>query len=215
MLTSWFKNFTLLGAEWVLWLLVFLSIMSIGIMIERFMFYWARRVNLPELEDDVKKALRTGSSKFKKKYAESQAMPVLVAMRGIDEAQNGIDAAGEGMNSEKTRAKQDHERYLAVLGTLGNNAPFIGLFGTVLGIIMAFNELSKDAQGGAETVHDAISEALVATAVGLLVAIPAVIAFNYYNRRVREAVTSTDTVAHAILGELHTQAQSDEDVEAA
>ncbi len=215
MLTSWFKNFTLLGAEWVLWLLVALSIMSIGIMIERAMFFWARRVSLPDLEEDTKKALRSGSKSFKKKYSGAQAMPVLVAMRGIDEAENGIDAAGEAMNSEKTRAKQDHESYLAVLGTLGNNAPFIGLFGTVLGIIMAFNDLSKDAQGGAEAVHDAISEALVATAVGLLVAIPAVIAFNFFNRKVREAVTSTDTVAHLILSELHTQAQTESGEEAA
>ena len=214
-LTSWFKNFTLLGAGWVLWVLVFLSILSIGIMIERFMFFWARRVNLAELELDAKKALRDGSKSFKKKYAASPAMPVVVAIRGVEEAGSGIDAVGEVMNSEKTRAKQDHERYLAVLGTLGNNAPFIGLFGTVLGIIMAFNDLSKDAQGGAEAVHDAISEALVATAVGLLVAIPAVIAFNYYNRKVREAVTSTDTIAHAILGELHAQANNNSTKEAA
>jgi len=208
MLTSWFKNFTLLGAEWVLWLLVGLSILSIGVMIERAMFFWARRVELLELEKDAKKALREGVGSFKKKYRGSQAMPVLVALRGIEEANNGIDAAGEAMNSQKTRSKQDHERYLAVLGTLGNNAPFIGLFGTVLGVIMAFNDLSRDAQGGAEAVHASISEALVATAVGLLVAIPAVIAFNFFNRKVREAVTTTDAVAHTILSELHSQAHS-------
>lgn len=205
MLTSWFKNFTLLGAEWVLWLLVGLSILSIGVMIERALFFWARRVELLELEQDAKKALRDGTASFKKKYRGSQAMPVLVALRGIEEADNGIDAVGEAMNSQKTRSKQDHERYLAVLGTLGNNAPFIGLFGTVLGVIMAFNDLSQDAQGGAEAVHASISEALVATAVGLLVAIPAVIAFNFFNRKVREAVTTTDAVAHTILSEMHSQ----------
>jgi biopolymer transport protein ExbB len=107
------------------------------------------------------------------------------------------------MNEEKTRAKREHERYLVVLGTLGNNAPFIGLFGTVLGIIKAFDDLRKDATGGADVVHEGISEALVATAIGLLVAIPAVVAFNYFNRRIRAAVTTTDEIAHVVLGEMH------------
>jgi biopolymer transport protein ExbB len=79
----------------------------------------------------------------------------------------------------------------------------------VLGIIKAFDDLRRDATGGAEVVHEGISEALVATAVGLLVAIPAVIAFNYYNRRVREAVTGTDEVAHVVLGELHGAPKAD------
>jgi len=73
----------------------------------------------------------------------------------------------------------------------------------VLGIIKAFDDLRQDATGGADVVHEGISEALVATAIGLLVAIPAVVAFNYFNRRIRAAVTSTDEIAHVVLGELH------------
>jgi biopolymer transport protein ExbB len=107
------------------------------------------------------------------------------------------------MNSAKTRARQEHERNLVVLGTLGNNAPFIGLFGTVLGIIRAFKDLSLDTDAGEQAVMAGISEALVATAVGLLVAIPAVVAFNFFNRRVRAAVTTSDAIAHVVLGELH------------
>jgi biopolymer transport protein ExbB len=95
---------------------------------------------------------------------------------------------------------------LIVLGTLGNNAPFIGLFGTVLGIIKAFSDLAENTQGGADVVMAGISEALVATAVGLIVAIPAVIAFNYFNRRVRAVTTATDDLAHTILSELYGQA---------
>lgn len=205
-LTEQFKNFTLLGAEWVLWLLVALSVLSIGVMIERWRFFRSRSVNLDALQDDVQKALDEGESKYVKKYEQSPSMAAQVALRGLKARQKGIEAVSEAMNSEKTRAKQDHERNLIILGTLGNNAPFIGLFGTVLGIIMAFNDLSQDSQAGAEVVMDGISEALVATAVGLLVAIPAVIAFNYFNRRVREAVTSTDAVAHSLLSELHARA---------
>jgi biopolymer transport protein ExbB len=77
------------------------------------------------------------------------------------------------------------ERGLTVLATLGSNAPFIGLFGTVLGIISAFAALGGTTQGGANSVMSGISEALVATAIGLLVAIPAVVAYNVFSRRIR------------------------------
>jgi len=90
------------------------------------------------------------------------------------------------------------ERHLAFLATLGSNGPFIGLFGTVLGIIKAFHDLAAGGAGGAgaSTVMAGISEALVATAVGLMVAIPAVVAFNYFNRRIRVRMTELEWMAH-------------------
>jgi biopolymer transport protein ExbB len=91
------------------------------------------------------------------------------------------------------------ERRLAFLGTLGNNAPFIGLFGTVLGIIRAFHDLSLDSQGSSSVVMAGISEALVATAVGLFVALPAVMFFNYYQRQVDRLLSITESLAQGIL----------------
>jgi biopolymer transport protein ExbB len=103
------------------------------------------------------------------------------------------------MASAKSRLRLDMERNLGVLGTLGNNAPFIGLFGTVLGIIKAFADLSRNQAGGAGAVMSGISEALVATAVGLMVAIPAVIAFNFFQGRVRKTLGRVDAMAHLVL----------------
>lgn len=78
------------------------------------------------------------------------------------------------------------EKRLGILATFGNNAPFIGLFGTVLGIINAFHSLSKEgSEFGVNAVMGGISEALVATAVGLFVAIPSVIAYNYFVRKIK------------------------------
>src|SRR6478735_6289984 len=103
------------------------------------------------------------------------------------------------MAGTKARLRIDLERNLGILGTLGNNAPFIGLFGTVLGIIKAFADLSRNQAGGAGAVMSGISEALVATAVGLMVAIPAVIAFNFFQGRVRRALGRVDAMAHLVL----------------
>jgi biopolymer transport protein ExbB/TolQ len=203
-ITELFKNFTLLGAEWVLWLLVGLSVASVAVMIERIRFFNARSIDTDQLIKDVRKAMESGDdAAVRKRWGSSEAMAAKVALSALEEIGSGADAVGEAMNSAKTRAKQDHERNLIFLGTLGNNAPFIGLFGTVLGIIVAFDDLAENPTGDATIVMDGISEALVATAIGLLVAIPAVVMFNYLNRRVRAAVTGTDEVAHAILGVLH------------
>jgi biopolymer transport protein ExbB len=197
----------MLGAEWVLWLLVILSILSVTIMVERGIFFYRRALNVDTLSADVKKALSTGDlDRFVKTWRGREAMAARVAAAGLAEASGGVDAASEAMNSEKARQRHQHERSLVVLGTLGNNAPFIGLFGTVLGIIKSFQDLKENPQGGIEVVMSSLSEALVATAVGLLVAIPAVVAFNYFNRRIRAAVSITDAVAHVILGELHSRA---------
>jgi len=208
-ITESFLNFTLLGAEWVLWLLIGLSIVSIAVAIERFRYFAARAVDTAAVVRDSRRAVAEGDAGgFEKKYAESPSMAVSVAVEGLSEAAHGVDAATEAMNSAKTQSRADHERNLVVLGTLGNNAPFIGLFGTVLGIIKAFNDLAENPSGDATVVMGGISEALVATAVGLLVAIPAVILFNYFNRRVRRAVVAADAVAHGILGAMHAELEA-------
>ena len=79
------------------------------------------------------------------------------------------------MESLIIQEKHKMDKGLVILGTLGNNAPFIGLFGTVIGIIKAFHDLAQNPEGGPSVVMAGVSEALVATAVGILVAIPAVI----------------------------------------
>jgi biopolymer transport protein ExbB len=99
------------------------------------------------------------------------------------------------------------ERNLAFLGTLGNNAPFIGLLGTVIGIIGAFKQL--DASGGQLTtgLMAAIGEALVATAVGILVALPAVAAYNAFQRAIAVRLSGGDLLGRELLAHLHASAR--------
>jgi biopolymer transport protein ExbB/TolQ len=199
-----FVEFALLGQDWVLWLLVGLSVISVAVMIERALFFRRQRFDAEALERAVRQALATDDqSSLEQRFGESSAMAVKVALTGVRERQRGVDAVAEAMNGAKTRARQEQEQNLVVLGTLGNNAPFIGLFGTVLGIIAAFEHLSDKPGDVIDAVMGDVSRALVATAVGILVAIPAVVAFNLYQRRVRAEVGRTDELAHIILSLVH------------
>ena len=107
---------------------------------------------------------------------------------------------GASLPSERLR----HEKRLAFLGTLGNNAPFVGLFGTVLGIIRAFHDLAANTGAGTQAVMSGIAEALVATGVGLLVALPAVATYNAFIRRVETLMSESEATAHTILAHLKT-----------
>ena len=198
-LTERLLGFMLLGSEWVLWLLLCLSIVSVTIMVERAIFLRVRS-NVDAMARELGSLLRGGDVPGARAAIAGQTEPAaIVARAGLENYDRGSEAAGEAMAGAKARIRIDMEKNLGVLGTLGNNAPFIGLFGTVLGIIKAFADLSRNQGGGANAVMAGISEALVATAVGLMVAIPAVIGFNFFQGKVRKTLARVDAVAHTLL----------------
>jgi biopolymer transport protein ExbB len=205
-ITDKFLAFTLLGAEWVLWLLIVLSCASLAIMLERAWFFITHNFNAAKVGEELKKLLRGGKIADARRLVTAQkGVEGVVIDAGLAEIERGPEAVGEAMLSAKARERLRLERNLAVLGTLGNNTPFIGLFGTVLGIIKASHDLTSTQQGGgaaATAVMAGVFEALVATAVGLLVALPAVMGYNYFQRRVRATVGRIDSLAHLVLSEL-------------
>jgi biopolymer transport protein ExbB len=199
-LTERILGFTLLGSEWVLWLLIGLSLLSVTIMVERGLFLSAGKTDFDALGKELLSFLKDGDAAGARRALAGQRAPESqIAAAGLEQFGRGAEAMSEAMASAKSRLRLDMERNLGVLGTLGNNAPFIGLFGTVLGIIKAFADLSRNQAGGAAAVMSGISEALVATAVGLMVAIPAVIAFNFFQGKVRMSIGRVDAMAHLIL----------------
>jgi biopolymer transport protein ExbB len=202
-ITERFLAFTLLGAEWVLWLLVICSIVSFAIMIERGFYFLTHGVDVEALGSELRRLLSKGHhSEARARFKANNTTEMIVIAAGLEEIERGTDAVAEAMYGQKARERMRLERNLAFLGTLGNNAPFIGLFGTVLGIIKAFHDLAGNQAGGVGVVMAGISEALVATAIGLLVAIPAVIGFNYFNRRVKGVLANVDALAHVVLAQL-------------
>jgi biopolymer transport protein ExbB len=199
-LTERILGFTLLGSEWVLWVLVGLSVLSLTVMVERAIYFRDGGGDLEALGQELAARLKEADLEGARRALTGKRAPAaLVAAAGIAELARGADAVAETMASAKARLRMDLERNLGVLGTLGNNAPFIGLFGTVLGIIKAFADLARNQTGGAAAVMSGISEALVATAVGLMVAIPAVIAFNFFQGKVRRAIARIDAMGHLVL----------------
>jgi len=202
-LTQRILGFTLLGSEWVLWLLIGLSILSVAVMVERALFLASGRLDFDALAKELMSFVRAGDvTGARRALAGRRGPEVQVAAAGLEQFGRGADAVSEAMASTKSRLRLELERNLGVLGTLGNNAPFIGLFGTVLGIIKAFADLSRNQAGGAGAVMSGISEALVATAVGLMVAIPAVVAFNYFSRRVKVRMAEVDWMAELVASQV-------------
>jgi len=204
MLSEQFVAFAQLGAEWVLWLLIGLSIISVGIMIDRALWFRSKDIDTERFSREVRGAFeRDELERLEAKYKDDAAVPVRVALRGIAERTRGPEAVAEAMQSERIRWRNAGDRNLIVLGTLGNNVPFIGLFGTVLGVINAFENLRLKTAEAEDRTLDLIAEALAATAFGLLVAIPAVIAFNYFTRKMKVLLGSADEAAHTVMAMVH------------
>lgn len=218
-----FTKFAMLGAEWVMWLLILLSVLSVALMLERAVLYRKMNDDLERLAEDVRDLLRANDvDGAKSRLQKSPSPAAMVALAGLNEADRGADSAEEAMAGATARVRMVLDRNLAFLATVGNNAPFVGLFGTVIGIIQAFDALKAQqaaaataaAAGGpaaqqaaagmdaAGRVMGTIAEALVATAIGLLVAIPAVAAFNFFSRKVKSILGSGETISHVVLAHL-------------
>jgi biopolymer transport protein ExbB len=199
-LTGKLLRVTLSSAEWVLWLLVALSVASLTVVLERLLFFRAHRLRNA---DDIARRLSRGELDSVRPLLEGQdALEARVLRQGLDALPQGPAVVEEVIAAAMAAERPRYERFLSFLGTLGSNAPFVGLFGTVLGIIKAFNDLGAVAIRGSaiqQTVMTGISEALVATAVGLAVAIPAVVSYNLFTRALKNRLSRTQAMAHALI----------------
>jgi biopolymer transport protein ExbB len=196
-----------LGAGWVMWLLIGLSVLSLAVMIERALFF-ARHAfgNVDALVEKLAAGDLDGAVRL---AGDRRGLEAEVLRQGVRAAPRGAEAVEEIVEATIVRERLRYERFLSFLATLGNNAPFIGLFGTVLGIVEAFAALAANAQAGAVTegaanIMSGVSEALVATAVGLLVALPAVAVNNVFGRWLKTIIARGQCVGHALASHLKT-----------
>jgi biopolymer transport protein ExbB len=190
-------------SEWVLWLLIGLSLVSVAVIIERVIFYRRHAVNADTVRVELARSLDKGdfqaAATVLKRHDSLETNAVLAGLLAYDKGPESVeDLISGALGREKSR----YERRLGFLATLASNAPYIGLFGTVLGIIRSFRDLSANMAEASGAVMAGIAEALLATAVGLLVAIPAVIAYNVFKSRVKEAATGCEMLARVLLSNL-------------
>jgi biopolymer transport protein ExbB len=189
------------GGEWVIWLLLASSVLTVAVIVERALVQSRERKALAALLERAEPALEKGDLEaVSRAAAETGGAAAAVLSAGLRRC--APESAEERMAAARLRAKLALERRLLILGSLGNNAPFIGLFGTVLGVIKAFHDLSMTASAGPEVVMQGLSEALIATAVGLLVAIPAVMAYNLFQKRAADILNETDALCRLVAAEL-------------
>jgi biopolymer transport protein ExbB len=206
------------GAGWVLWLLLLLSVISIAVILERAYVFWVRRDDVDSLREALFKALRSGGfGEAREAMRRSRHPGAFVVLRGMrrEEEETSPEEAEQAMSAEASVQRTLLESRLSYLGTLGANAPFIGLFGTVIGILQSFDELGKAAKApvaaasaaaasaAPQAVMSSLAEALVATAVGIGVAIPAVFAFNIFNRVSKGWLTGADVLSRELLAFLY------------
>ncbi len=190
-------------AEWVLWVLIALSFASVAVMIERVLFYRKHAIDAlmvrSTLSDLLAEGDLGGAADFLARFDSLETNTVLFGLRDYA---RGPDAVEDLLQAAARKERARYESRLSFLATVASNAPFIGLFGTVLGIIRAFKDLSRNLAEASSAVMGGIAEALIATAVGLLVAIPAVVAFNMLKARVKHVADDGNLLAATLLASL-------------
>lgn len=204
MLVERLLRIALLGSTWVMYLLLALSVFSMAAMLERVLFFRRHRGDADALANELVKKLRSGDHEGAKKAAkQSPLVEAGIVGAALDWIDGGPDAFGDAIEGQLAKRKKELERGMGFLGTLGSNAPFIGLFGTVIGVIEAFHQLGDGANKAAMgNVMSGIAEALVATGVGLFVAIPAVVAYNVVQQKIGAVETNVAMIAKQVTASM-------------
>ncbi|UOE99979.1 MotA/TolQ/ExbB proton channel family protein [Bdellovibrio reynosensis] len=190
-----------LADQAVLWVLLILSVVSIGMILERYFVLKKIFGESQRVRSRIRVALQSNSLEDVEDLAKDinsvEGRAASYALKHMRDS--GSKGLAEIFNTFAANERPDLEKSLSFLATIGSNAPYIGLFGTVLGIMKAFNDLATAPEAGQQTVMAGISMALVATAAGLFVAIPAVAFYNYYSRQVKSIFLNLESVKELCL----------------
>ncbi len=188
------------GHEVTLWLLIVLSVLSLAFILERYFTLSKVRKQSAKMSERIKEILQSANlselEELSKDREVLEARALSYGLRHVrDKGPNGLEQI---FSAYAANEKPELEKHLGFLATVGSNAPFIGLLGTVFGVMDAFRGLASS-QGDPAAVMLGISKALVATAVGLMVAIPAVIAYNHYQKQVKGVLLNLESVKDLCL----------------
>jgi biopolymer transport protein ExbB len=199
-------GFAMMGATWVMWLLVGLSVGGLVVALDRAIYFLRTSDNVRRLKAEILNFLKHGQvGEARARLAESRAFEARIVAAALESPEDGAASAEERIAAATQGAKIRMERRLAFLGTLGSNAPFIGLLGTVIGIIRAFAELNNAAGKVTAGLMSEVGEALVATAIGILVALPAIAFFNAFQRVIKTRLARADGFGREVMAVLKSE----------
>lgn len=182
-------------------ILVICSVLVLAVVLERIIAYRKEKKRQKSFQGELKALLDSGDEEGIKNISADSQAPLATVLNAIyetgtklrpDQTQQLLAQAMDGLGDRL-------RRFLAILATLAGTAPFIGLFGTVMGIMHTFSAIAEKGFGGPAVVSAGISQALIATAFGLGVAIPAVMFYNMFNRKVVKTMKTTHAEATQIL----------------
>ncbi|MFO0684759.1 MAG: MotA/TolQ/ExbB proton channel family protein [Sandaracinus sp.] len=206
MLVDSLLRVALLGSSWVLYLLLALSVVSFTAMLERFLFFRKNGAQASVLAGALRKAVTKDDERaVDAALAGGASVEATVLRDALAFREGGPEAVSDAALAAMGRERARLERSMTLLGTLGNNAPFIGLFGTVLGVIEAFSHLGARDEAAMTQVMSGIAEALIATGVGIFVAIPAVVAYNVAQKKVGDVENDVDSLTKLLSAWLKTR----------
>ena len=162
------------------------SIITVGFTIERVLYFSSTRTNAKKFMGELASRFKKGNPQAALDYCSQQKTPVARVMaQGITHMNRSRDELQQRLDTAIDLESVEMERNIGVLGTMSNIAPLLGLFGTVVGIIRAFAAIARTGSGGGAVVAMGVSEALMTTAAGIVVAVIATVAFNYFVRQIR------------------------------
>ena len=205
--------FELLSAGgWVMPLIVLCSVLALAISIERYVALNAKKIAPPHLLASVWKQLKAGELDAQRLKALRQGSPLgKILAAGLANRNQGRDVMKESIQEAASHVVHDLERYLNTLGTVAAISPLLGLLGTVLGMIRVFTEITTQGTGNANALAGGISEALITTAAGLAVAIPALVMHRFYTGRIDTIVVELEQETIKLVDALHSDAKTEYD----
>ena len=175
------------------------SVVTLGFAIERLIYFGRRRGNPDAMLNQALERVKSGHVKEALWACTSTAHPVgAVSKQVLENIHLNAQAIEEKMQIALSEQRLQLEKNLGWLGTMGNTAPLIGLLGTVWGIMRAFHDMARTGSAGPSVVAAGIAEALFTTAAGLLVAVPAVMLYNHFLRRITVMLTVSENHARSL-----------------
>jgi biopolymer transport protein ExbB len=188
-----------LRGGWVMWPLLVFSVLSWAVILERIYTYFTLRPKLAQLATSLVQSLRNGDINAAKQICLTGKPQISEVFVNALDTQRPRDLAERMTERNRVRLMAQLKRNLWILGTIGSASPFVGLLGTVVGIVRAFHDMSEKGAGGFSVVAGGISEALIATAAGLVVAIIALITYNIFVTTANQTISGVKLATEELL----------------